>query len=217
MTTDIRTRQRPAEKQGRAPDLVVISPLKPWICAQCDDTGDLLFMENDAPLCLECADLDHLVFLPAGDAALTRRAKKASGLVEEEALARAEADCLADQNARARRRLRQAELRSVEDERFKDSLGKEILRLFPGCPLTRAEVIAAHAGTRGSGRIGRSAAGRTLDPKAVTLAVVASVRHTDTNYDQLLMSGVPRPEARDRVRSDIDAVLDAWRTDDQRC
>jgi hypothetical protein len=26
----------------------------------------------------------------------------------------------------------------------------------------------------------------------VTLAVVASVRHGDTGYDQLLMSGVPR-------------------------
>jgi hypothetical protein len=227
---------RLAEKQDRAPDLLVISPLKEWTCAQCDETGDLLFMENDAPLCLECADLDHLVFLPAGDAALTRRAKKGSGLaavvvrfsrsrrryerqgvlVEEEALARAEADCLADHDARARRRLRQGELRSVEDDRFTDSLGNEILRLFPGCPQTRAEVIATHAGTRGSGRIGRSAAGRTLDPKAVTLAVVASVRHSDTNYDQLLMSGVPRPEARDRVRSDIEAVLDAWRTADQR-
>ena len=31
-------------------------------------------------LCLACADLDHLVFLPSGDAALTRRAKKHSGL-----------------------------------------------------------------------------------------------------------------------------------------
>jgi hypothetical protein len=133
-------------------------------------------------------------------------------LVEEEALARAEADCLADQEARARRRLRQAEFRSVEDDRFKDSLSQEIIRLFPGCPQIRAEVIAAHAGTRGSGRIGRSAAGRALDPEAVTLAVVAAVRHTDTNYDQLLMSGVPRPVARDRVRSDIEAVLDAWRS-----
>ena len=101
-------KSRLAEKQGRAPDLVVISPLKEWNCLECDSTGDLLFMEGDGPLCLECADLDHLAFLPAGDAALTRRAKKASGLaavvvrfsrprgryerqgilVEEEALAR---------------------------------------------------------------------------------------------------------------------------------
>ena len=31
-------------------------------------------------LCLACADLDHLVFLPAGDAAVTRRARKCSAL-----------------------------------------------------------------------------------------------------------------------------------------
>jgi hypothetical protein len=222
---------RLAEKQGRAPDLVVISALKEWSCTECDGTGDLLFMEGDGPLCLECADLDQLVFLAAGDAALTRRAKKASGLaaivvrfsrargryerqgilVEENALAQAEAACLADQEARARRRLRQVELRSVEDDAFKDSLGEEIIRLFPGCPPERAAAIAAHAGARSSGRVGRSAAGRSLDPDAVTLAVVASVRHSDTDYDQLLMSGLPRPDARDRVRPDIQAVLEAWR------
>jgi hypothetical protein len=229
-------KERLAEKQGRTPDLVVISALKEWICTECAGTGDLLFMEGDGPLCLVCADLDQLVFLPAGDAALTRRAKKASGLgavvvrfsrargryerqgvlVEEEALAQAEAACLADEEARARRRLREAEHRSVEDKSFKDSLGEEIIRLFPGCPPERAEVIAAHAGARGSGRVGRSAAARALDPDAVTLAVVASVRHSDTGYDQLLTSGIPRAEARDRVRSDIQDVLEAWRRPDQR-
>ncbi|MGA2307894.1 MAG: DUF2293 domain-containing protein [Acidimicrobiales bacterium] len=224
-------RERLAEEQNRAPDLVVISPLKEWNCEECGSTGDFLFMEGDGPLCLECADLDQLVFLASGDAALTRRAKKASGLaavvvrfsrsrrryerqgilVEEEALAQAEAACLADEEVRARRRFRQAEHRSIEDDALKDSLGKEIIRLFPGCPQGRAEDIAAHAGTRGSGRVGRSAAGRTLDPDAVTLAVVAAVRHSETAYDQLLMSGVPRAEARTRVRPDIQAVLDAWR------
>jgi hypothetical protein len=228
-------KSRLAEKQGRAPDLVVISPLKEWSCTECAGTGDLLFMEGDGPLCLICADLDHLVFLPSGDAALTRRAKKASGLaavvvrfsrsrgryerrgilVEEEALAQAEVACLADEEARERRRLRQAEHRSVEDEDFQNSLGAEIIHLFPGCPEQRAKAIAVHAGSRGSGRVGRSAAGRALDPDAVTIAVVASVRHSDTGYDQLLMSGVPRTEARDQVRSDIQRVLDAWRTPDR--
>jgi len=224
-----------AEKQGRAPDLVVISPLKEWICRECGGTGDLLFMEGDGPLCLECADLDHLVFLPAGDAALTRRARKASGLaavvvrfsrsrgryerqgilVEEEALAQAEVSCLADEEGRERRRLRDAEHRAVEDEAFQDCLGKEITRLFPGCPEERANAIAVHAGTRGSGRVGRSAGGRALDPDAVTLAVVASVRHGDTGYDQLLMSGVLRAQARDQVRSDVQRVLDTWRAPDR--
>ncbi len=155
-------KERLAENQGRAPDLVVISALKELrICTEYAGTGDLLFMEGDGPLCLVCADLDQLVFLPAGDTALTRRAKKASGLgavvvrfsrsrgryerqgvlLEEEALAQAEAACLADEEAQVRRHLREAEHRSVEDESFKESLGKEIIRLFPGCPPERAEVI----------------------------------------------------------------------------
>jgi hypothetical protein len=49
-----------------------------------------------------------------------------------------------------------------------------------------------------------------LDEKAITLAVVASIRHEDTEYDSLLMSGVPRDQARDQIRPDIDRVLDGW-------
>ena len=37
-------------------------------------------MDDHEPLCLTCADLDHLVFLPAGGGAVTRRARKASRL-----------------------------------------------------------------------------------------------------------------------------------------
>lgn len=69
---------------------------------------------------------------------------------------------------------------------------------------------SARAAVRGSGRVGRSAAARVLDPRAVTLAVIASVRHEDTDYDSLLMSGVPRDEARERIRDTIDRVLAAW-------
>jgi hypothetical protein len=42
------------------------------------------------------------------------------------------------------------------------------------------------------------------------LAVIASVRHQDTGYDELLMAGVSRGEARARVRPDIDRILAAW-------
>jgi hypothetical protein len=86
------------------------------------------------------------------------------------------------------------------------------MRLFPSCPAQRAEAIARHTSIRGSGRIGRSAEGRALDEDAVTLAVIASVRHQDTDYDELLMSGVDRMDARNRVRPAIDAALDRWRT-----
>ena len=74
---------------------------------------------------------------------------------------------------------------------YQAAMAVEIARLFPGCPPERAQEVAAHAGQRGSGRVGRTAAARALDENAITLAVVASVRHLDTDYDRLLMSGVP--------------------------
>ena len=40
----------------------------------------ILLAGERGALCLACADLDHLAFLPSGNAALTRRAKKHSRL-----------------------------------------------------------------------------------------------------------------------------------------
>ena len=223
--------QRITSNRSAVPDLVVIQPSKEFTCAECHQAGgDLLIMEDTRPLCLACADLDHLVFLPAGDAALTRRAKKASTLsavvvrwnksrkryerqgllVGEQALEQAEQACLADADVRLRRRERDAVARQGQDVEFTGRFAAEIARLYPGCPSPRAEAIATHAGLRGSGRVGRSAAGRNLDPGAVTLAVIASIRHLDTDYDALLMSGVARPDAREQIRPGIDAVLARW-------
>lgn len=171
------------------------------------------------------------MFLASGDAALTRRAKASSGLaavvvrvsrsrgryerqgilVEESAREHAEAECLADQEARARRRERDFTRRAEEDVGLHDRMADQISQLFPGCPADRAHAIARHAAARGSGRIGRSAAGRALDPNAIELAVVASIRHEDTRYDELLMSGEKRELARAQVRADVDRVLEEWR------
>jgi hypothetical protein len=74
-----------------------------------------------------------------------------------------------------------------------------------------AHQIAAHAAERGSGRVGRSAAGRELDPQAITLAVIAHIRHLHTNYDSLLMNGVERGDAREQIRGALDLVQDSWR------
>jgi hypothetical protein len=61
------------------PDLVVIQPLnRDWKCHRCGGTGGFLIMEEPGPCCLVCANLDTLEFLPAGDAALTRRARQHS-------------------------------------------------------------------------------------------------------------------------------------------
>ena len=191
----------------------------------------LLVMEDAGPVCLGCADMAHLVFLASGDAALTRRAKSNSALsavvvrfsrarkryerqgilVEEAALDRAEAECLADDEARSRRRERDALRRADQDLELQARMAAEIARLFPGCPVERAQAIARHASVRGSGRVGRSAAGRALDHDALELAAAAAIRHENTRYDTLLMSGVERGQARAEVASQVAAVLDAWR------
>jgi hypothetical protein len=132
-------------------------------------------------------------------------------LVEQDALERAEAECLADEDLRTRRREREQERRAGEDVEFHHELAAEILRLFPGCPADRAQAIAAHTGRRGSGCVGRTAAGRALDREAVTLAVVAAVRHADTPYDDLLMRGVDRDEARYRIEAQVEEILERWR------
>jgi hypothetical protein len=213
--------------------LHVVEPLQGFTCTGCGrDDDPYLKLEDAGPYCMECADLGHLVFLASGNTALTRRARKASTLsaivirwnsrhkryerqgtlVEQAALELAEEQCLADEDVRARRRERAAVRRAAEDLEFQARLAAEIRSLFPGCPADRSEAIARHAGTRGSGRVGRSAAGRALDPDAVSAAVVASIRHEDTPYDELLMAGVQRDDARDQVREAIDAVLARWRT-----
>jgi hypothetical protein len=214
--------------------LLAIQPLKRRHCAECRGGPlPLLVIEEGEPRCLDCADLGHLVLLPRGDTALTRRAREGSGLsavvvrfnrrqgryerqgvlVEEAALARAEERCLADAEARARRRARDAARRAAQDARFAAAFADEVRRLFPGCPAERCHAIAAHASVRGSGRVGRSAAGRALSATAVTAAVVAAVRHTETPYDRLLMSGVPRAEARRRIAPAVEETLRAWRAD----
>jgi hypothetical protein len=221
----------PQTQTGRSGGMVVVQPVRDWTCAECGDTDGLLQMHDAGPLCMACSDLDHLVFLPSGDTALTRRATKASSLsavvvrwsrnrkryerqgvlVEEPALALAEEQCMSDADARMRRRERDKVRREDVDSQFQARLAQQITRLFPGCPASRATAIAEHTGLRGSGRVGRSAAGRALDETAITLAVVASVRHVDTDYDSLLMAGLPRDMARSRVQHVIDKVLDAWR------
>ena len=53
--------------------------------------------------------------------------------------------------------------------------------------------------------------GRARDPAALELAVAAAVRHEDTRYDELLMSGVERELARAQARDEVARILDGWR------
>lgn len=226
--------QKLQEKLEKAPQPVVFLNLRDAQCSECGAEiaqGSMLLMEADQSLCLPCARLDSLEFLPAGDTALTRRATKYSEraavvvrfnrarkryerqgiLVEETALEKAEQECVQDADERAAARARAAVQRIELDRELVAQMIKLIAELFPGCPATEIAAIAEHTAVRGSGRVGRSEAGRNLDEKALTLAVGAAVRHNHTPYEELLASGVDRADARQQIAGKVDEVLAKWR------
>jgi len=203
----------------------------------CDECGEELGRQawitlagEKGALCLACADLEHLIFLPAGDTALTRRARKHSTLiavvlkwsrarkryerqgllVESKALEQAEEECLADSEVRVRRQERQAIRRAELDRQYVAQFTGQVRQLFPGCPSGREVAIAEHACLKYSGRVGRSAAAKSLDENAIRLAVIAHIRHVETEYDALLASGYDRREARAAVEAAVNQVLARW-------
>lgn len=215
-------------------DLTVFITTGESSCSECgEDLGRkawITLIEDKGALCLSCADLDHLVFLPAGDAALTRRSRKHSTLsavvlrwsrarkryerqgllVEAEALEQAEQECLADEEVRARRREREAARRAELDQQYVQQFAERVRELYPHCPPGREVSIAEHACLKYSGRVGRSAAARSFDEQVIRLAVLAHVRHTETLYDELLASGYDRREARAQVEGTVAGVLSRW-------
>ena len=220
-------------QKAKADDLVVFEILRDSTCAECGaelGKGRWLRLERERPLCLSCADLAHLVFLPSGDAALTRRAGRYSSLkaivvrfsrarnryerqgvlVEENALARAEQECLADADARTRMRERRAERDAQLDAHYRDEFARRIRSLYPRCPESESVAIAEHACRKYSGRVGRTAEAKRFDGEAITLAVNAHIRHVHTDYDRLLGGGWDRHEARAHVRSTIEQVVASW-------
>jgi len=203
-------------------------------CDECRETlGTSAWITLDSDkraLCLSCADLDHLVFLPSGDAALTRRAGKYSTLsavvvkwsksrkryerqgilVEEQALEKAEEECLNDADARALKRARATEKRAVIDEQFVAGFAGTIRKNYPRMPQGLEKVIANHACQKYSGRVGRTQAAKQFDDGAVFLAVKAHIRHAKTNYDELLARGYDRASARSTVDDKIQQILELW-------
>jgi hypothetical protein len=93
---------------------------------------------------------------------------------------------------------------------FVTKLAEAILTRYPKCPAAEAHQIAEHTGRRNSGRVGRSVAGRSLEPAALDLAVIAHIRHAHTSYDELLMGGADRSAARALVREQINMLLASW-------
>jgi hypothetical protein len=104
------------KSKSEKPELVCFIVISDRECSQCKvdlPKGSFLFMEKDKPLCLKCAKLDHLEFLPGGNRKLTLRANKYSSesvvvvrfsrsrkryerqgiMINKDALERAEAEC----------------------------------------------------------------------------------------------------------------------------
>jgi hypothetical protein len=221
-------------KTHKEDELKVFISHRDSTCGECNEQlgtkSWITLTREKGALCLACADLDHLIFLPSGDAALTIRSKKYSTLsavvlkwsrarkryerqgllVESNALEKAEQECLSDSESRERRRERAGERNAELDREYVDRFGNRLLELFPGCPAGRHQVIAEHACRKYSGRVGRSAMAKQLDADAIRLAVIAHIRHSETNYDELLVSGYERWEAREAVAHQVDQVLSAW-------
>ena len=224
------------KKMERKDEIAVFIASRESVCDECHEAlGHKAWIQlttDKKAFCLSCADLDHLVFLPRGDTALTRRARSYSTLsavvlkwshsrkqyerqgllIEEPALRQAEQECLADSDLRKRRRLREAERRLEMDHEYLVRFAARLRDMFPHCPKGRELEIAEHACRKYSGRVGRSASAKTLDENAVRLAVIAHIRHRETDYDSLLTRGSDRADARGMVKGEIDEVLKQWGT-----
>jgi len=225
-----------APHDGSSEELKVFISSRESVCDECGENlghqAWITLAGEKGALCLACADLDHLLFLAAGDAALTRRARKYSTLaavvlkwsrarkryerqgllVEAEALEKAEQECLADLDARQRRQERAAVRTEELDRQYVAQFAARVTALFPSCPPGREREIAEHACLKYSGRVGRSASAKALDAEAVRRAVVAHIRHRETAYDTLLAGGHDRSDAREAVADAVALVLQRWRT-----
>lgn len=226
--------ERLAQKLSSPAQPVVFEIVRDSACSECGaelPQDSFLLMEAGQPLCMPCARLGDLEFLPSGDAALTRRAGRYSDrtavvvrfsrsrgryerqgiLVEKPALEKAEQECSEDAGARAKARAAGTARRQEQDLELIARITAEIGRLFPRCPPREAAAIAAHTATRNSGRVGRTAAARNLDEGALTSAVNAAVRHQHTEYDAMLAAGMDRLLARHQIADRVQAILAAWR------
>lgn len=228
-----------AAASRKANELLVFFVRRDAHCGECArelPRHSLIMLKGEkGPLCLACADMDHLEYLPRGNVALTRRASKYSKLravvlewsrsrnryerqgvlVEGAALEKAEAECLQDADLRTRQRERRQVHDAEHDREYVAAFTARIRELYPKCPEEIASRIANHACRKYSGRVGRSAAAKELDPDAVRLAVAAAIRHEFTNYDELLIGGYERFEAREMVRLEVQRRLQIWRGDRQ--
>src|SRR3990170_8511930 len=203
-------------------------------CVRCGreiDAGTFLLIDREQGIrCLTCGELDDLIFVSAGDPALTRRALALSTrsaivvkfsrrrkrherqgiLVEEPAYEQALRACQADAARRDTERVKRVARAEAADLQYVARFAAKVRELYPGCPPQEAAAIAEHACKKYSGRVGRSGAAKALDPRTIMLAMRARLRHRYTGYDDLLAQGFEPVEARAEVADLIEEVLERW-------
>lgn len=184
-------------------------------------------------ICLECAGLGNLVYLPRGDAALSRRARKESEqtaivyrynrsqkrrerqgiLIQPAALEKAKEQCLADEEERKKRRQKDRKRRARKELSYQERFAEKIRELYPNCPSGVPHEIASHACEVSSGRVGRCKDAKELDAEMIRRAVVAYIRHNETFYDELFGTEYmyKKDEARELVADIIRKVLEEWK------
>lgn len=220
--------------KGESPEIVVFSIIRDSTCAECGRElwkGELLRMEGGVPLCMACADLDHLAYLSSGDAALTRRANRYSPLravvvrfsrarkryerqgvlVRRDALERAERECLDKAELRRLEAGRAGELRHAGDEEYRAAFAHRLAALYPGCAPAERDEIADHALSVAVKRVWGPKGMQPPGDEDAERAVRAHVRRRYTPYDDLLADGRTRAEARAAVHALVEEVLARWR------
>jgi hypothetical protein len=131
---------------------VLISP-DSFSCPKCNRdflVGDLKYYNGSEYICLGCAELDYLIYLPSGNHCLTRRAQKYSKvsanvyrqnkskhryerkgtLVEKNALSTAEKECEKDSNYREEHRKKAKVYRDKKELQYRNNFAKKIRNLF---------------------------------------------------------------------------------------
>lgn len=186
-----------------------------YLKVDCDNCGGIhkpIVSTNGGGFCLDCAGLGHLVYLPAGDAALTRRTTKTARLTiavgrvhtrrsregvlaEQRDIEHAAQQCLADDH------------RNAHTDDLGRTIADGIRAEFPGCPPARAGGIARFLAVYGG-----YSPNACKHPDTICEWAAASVRHIDTGYDNLILSGVGPVDACRRVQPRVDDILGTWRS-----
>ncbi len=216
---------------------IFISRKERVICAECGTIvpkgGRVLAeKENGKGYCLGCAGITSMAFLPSGDAAMTRRSKKYSKhcfvlqewnqrrkryerrgqYVDAKAIELAESECSADKGIREDKNKKAAIRREEDDAIYKRMFAIEMRTYFPSMPIGREFAIVDHACEKHSGRVGRTAAAKEFSPDMIERAVVAHIRHAETDYDDLFGKGKKKREIRSDIRPLIKKILFQWKS-----